>query len=142
MTEFQTSEVMTDPGDTQQVSFNWSPKNLEIKTRTVERTLEPLVMQVKKFSNENCLKQGRFLQVTTLVSSKSPTNKKGKSKRAIVLVAAVERATENFVERGEVIAMEHPEIKAEMLVCVEEVRGPGRSWGSRPRSLPMTPAAQ
>ena len=40
---------MTDPGDVQQVSFNWSPKNLEIKTRTVERTLEPLVMQVKKF---------------------------------------------------------------------------------------------
>ena len=39
---------MTDPGDTHQVSFNWSPKNLEIKTRTVERTLEPLVMQVKK----------------------------------------------------------------------------------------------
>ena len=42
-------------------------------------------------------------QVTTLVSSKSPINKKGKS-RAIVLVAAVERATENFVERGEVRA--------------------------------------
>ena len=40
---------MTDPGDVQQVSFNWSPKNLEIKTRTVERTLEPLVMQVNKF---------------------------------------------------------------------------------------------
>ena len=45
-----------------------------------------------------------IFQVTTLVSSKSPINKKGKSKRAIVLVAAVERATENFVERGEVRA--------------------------------------
>ena len=48
---------MTDPGDTQQVSFNWSPKNLEIKTRTVERTLEPLVMQVRKSINKNSLKK-------------------------------------------------------------------------------------
>ena len=36
--------------------------HLEIKTRSVEKTLEPLVMQV-----------------TTLVSSKSPQKKKGKS---------------------------------------------------------------
>ena len=71
------------------MSLKWNPKNLEIKTRTVERTLEPLVMQV-----------------TTLVSSKTSSKKKGKSKRAHVLVAAVERATENFVERGELIAME------------------------------------
>ena len=70
------------------LSLNWNTKNLEIRTRTVERTLEPLVMQV-----------------TTLVSSKSPTKKKGKSKRAIVLVAAVERATQDFVEKGEMIAL-------------------------------------
>ena len=37
---------MTEQGDGPQVSLNWNPKNLEIKTRTVERTLEPLVMQV------------------------------------------------------------------------------------------------
>ena len=59
--------------------------------RSVERNLEPLVMQV-----------------TTLVSSKSPQKKKGKSKRAHVLVAAVEKATANFVEKGEIIAMENP----------------------------------
>ena len=51
-------------------------------------------------------------------------------------------ATEIFVERGEVIALEHPEIKAEMLACVEEVRGTGQVMGSRPRSSPMIPAAQ
>ena len=28
------------------VEFRWDPKNLEIKTRSVEMTLEPLVMQV------------------------------------------------------------------------------------------------
>ena len=50
-------------------------------------------------------------KVTTLVSSKSPQKKKGKSKRAHVLVAAVERATAIFVERGELIAVENPDIK-------------------------------
>ena len=64
----------------QQHQMNWNPRHLEIKTRSVEKTLEPLVMQV-----------------TTLVSSKSPQKKKGKSKRAHVLVAAVEKATANFV---------------------------------------------
>ena len=63
-----------------------------------------------------------FVQVTTLVSSKSPQKKKGKSKRAHVLVAAVERATANFVERGETIAVKNPDIRQEMLVAVDEVR--------------------
>jgi catenin alpha len=46
--------------------------------------------------------QSLKLVLTSLVYStgnKSP-KKKGKSKRAHVLVAAVERATANFVERG------------------------------------------
>lgn len=43
----------------------WNPKNLEIRTLSVEKTLEPLV-----------------IQVTTLVNNKGPSNKKkGKSKR-------------------------------------------------------------
>jgi hypothetical protein len=53
-----------------------------------------------------------LLQVTTLVSSKSAQKqRKGRSKRAHVLVAAVEKATENFVEKGEIIAAENPEIR-------------------------------
>ena len=95
---------------TSDLTLKWNPKNLEIKTRTVEKTLEPLVMQV-----------------TTLVSSKTSSKKKGKSKRAQVLVAAVERATENFVERGEIIAVENPEIKTEMLAAVEDVKSTGHS---------------
>lgn len=51
--------------------------------------------------------------------------KKGRSKRAHVLVAAVEKATENFIEVGEQIAYENPDIKQEMLAAVEEVRKTG-----------------
>lgn len=96
----------------QQHQMNWNPRHLEIKTRSVEKTLEPLVMQV-----------------TTLVSSKSPQKKKGKSKRAHVLVAAVEKATANFVERGRVIAQENPEIEPEMLGAVDEVMKTGEVSG-------------
>ena len=59
-------ELLSTPqnGDSaSQQPIHWNPRHLEIKTRSVEKTLEPLVMQV-----------------TTLVSSKSPQKKKGKSK--------------------------------------------------------------
>ena len=104
--EMSNGHSMMDPHQQQQM--NWNPRHLEIKTRSVEKTLEPLVMQV-----------------TTLVSSKSPQKKKGKSKRAHVLVAAVEKATANFVERGRVIAQENPEIEPEMLGAVDEVMKTG-----------------
>ena len=43
---------MTDTGGGggvgSEVSFTWNPKHLEIRTRTVEKTLEPLVMQVRQ----------------------------------------------------------------------------------------------
>jgi len=109
---------------TNDLTLKWNPKNLEIKTRTVEKTLEPLVMQV-----------------TTLVSSKSPQKKKGKSKRAHVLVAAVEKATANFVERGEMIAMENPDIKVEMLAAVEEVKSTGAIMSSAAREFANDPCS-
>ncbi|KAF4518275.1 hypothetical protein B566_EDAN005843 [Ephemera danica] len=85
------------------IALKWDPKNLEIRTMSVEKTLEPLV-----------------LQVTTLVSTKGPSKKKkGRSKRAHVLVAAVEKATENFIKKGEQIAYENPDIKQEILAARE-----------------------
>ncbi|KAF7490517.1 Catenin alpha [Sarcoptes scabiei] len=93
----------------QPFNVKWDPKNLEIRTLSVEKTLEPLVMQV-----------------TTLVNTKGPSKKKkGRSKRAHVLVAAVEQATQNFILRGEEIAMENPDIKVDMLGAVDEVRKAG-----------------
>jgi len=68
--------------------------------------------------------------VTTLVNTKGPSKKKkGRSKRAHVLVAAVEKATENFILKGEEIALENPDIKSEMLSAVEEVRKAGETMG-------------
>lgn len=37
---------MTQDLNITSVNLKWDPKNLEIRTRTVEKTLEPLVIQV------------------------------------------------------------------------------------------------
>ncbi|XP_055697730.1 catenin alpha [Phlebotomus papatasi] len=107
------------------IAMKWDPKNLEIRTMSVEKTLEPLV-----------------LQVTTLVNTKGPSKKKkGKSKRASALVAAVEKATENFIERGEQIAYENPDITSEMLTAVEEVRKTGSSMSIAAREFSEDPCS-
>ncbi|XP_028157070.1 catenin alpha isoform X2 [Ostrinia furnacalis] len=120
--------AMTDPyGTTGTLTLKWDPKNLEIRTTSVERTLEPLV-----------------LQVTTLVNSKDKAAKKkrpGKSKRASALVATVERATEIFIERGQTIAYENPEITQEMLAAVEEVRKAGAAMSVAAREFSEQPCA-
>lgn len=68
------------------------------------------------------------LQVTTLVNSsnKGPSNKKkGRSKKAHVLAASVETATQNFLEKGEKIAKESQFLKDELTAAVEDVRKQG-----------------
>lgn len=107
------------------VNLKWDPKNLEIRTRTVEKTLEPLV-----------------IQVTTLVNTKGPSKKKkGRSKRAHILVAAVEKATDNFISKGEEIARENPDIQPEMLVAVDEVRKTGEVMSKASREFAEDPCS-
>ncbi|XP_027762297.1 catenin alpha-2-like, partial [Empidonax traillii] len=93
---------------TSPIILKWDPKSLEIRTLTVERLLEPLVTQV-----------------TTLVntSNKGPSGKKkGRSKKAHVLAASVEQATQNFLEKGDQIAKESQDLKEELVAAVEDVR--------------------
>uniref|UniRef100_A0ACB8E998 Catenin alpha-2 n=1 Tax=Sphaerodactylus townsendi TaxID=933632 RepID=A0ACB8E998_9SAUR len=68
---------------------------------------------------------GISLKVTTLVntSNKGPSGKKkGRSKKAHVLAASVEQATQNFLEKGEQIAKESQDLKDELVAAVEDVR--------------------
>ena len=63
------------------------------------------------------------------MNTKGPSQKKkGRSKKAQVLVAAVTKSVEHFIVKGEEIALENPEIKNEMLAAVEEVRKTGELW--------------
>ena len=106
----------------QEIKFVWNPKDLEIKTRSVELALEPLVVQV-----------------TTLLSTERSIKKKGKSKRAKVLVEAVETATTNFVENGKNIALENSEVKNEMLAAVDEVMKAGNVMSATAREFANDP---
>ena len=59
-------------------------------------------------------------------SNKGPSNKKkGRSKKAHVLAASVETATQNFLEKGEKIAKESQFLKDELTAAVEDVRKQG-----------------
>ena len=59
-------------------------------------------------------------------SNKGPSNKKkGRSKKAHVLAASVENATQNFLEKGEKIAKESQFLKDELIAAVEDVRKQG-----------------
>lgn len=56
------------------------------------------------------------------MNQKGPSNKKkGRSKKAHVLSAAVQKATENFIERGKEISSDNPEMRAELEAAVDEV---------------------
>lgn len=74
---------MTAVGDFGTIALKWDPKNLEIRTMSVEKTLEPLV-----------------LQVTTLVNTKGPSKKKkGTSLISIMILVLIfeMRLDERFI---------------------------------------------
>ncbi|XP_060049472.1 catenin alpha-3 [Erinaceus europaeus] len=87
--------------------LNIDLQNLEVQTFTVEKLLEPLI-----------------IQVTTLVNCpQNPSSrKKGCSKRARVLLASVEEATWNLLDKGEKIAQEATVLKQELTAVLEEVQ--------------------
>ncbi|XP_070288944.1 catenin alpha-3 isoform X3 [Myotis yumanensis] len=89
------------------VTLNIDPQDLQVQTFTVEKLLEPLI-----------------IQVTTLVNCpQNPSNrKKGCSKRARVLLASVEEATWNLLDKGEKIAQEATVLKEELTATLEQVR--------------------
>ncbi|NXU72704.1 CTNA3 protein, partial [Oreotrochilus melanogaster] len=83
------------------------PRDLQIQTFTVEKLLEPLI-----------------IQVTTLVNCpQNPSSKKkGRSKRARVLLASVEEATWNLLDKGEKIAKEAVVFKEELRAALTDVQ--------------------
>ncbi|KAK7080612.1 Catenin alpha-1, partial [Halocaridina rubra] len=106
--------------------FRWNLKDLDIKTKSVQKTLEPLLMQV-----------------TTLVNTQGTTSKKkkGKSKRAHVLVAAVEAATAHFIEKGKEIVRDSPEISDQMNEAIADVHKSGAAMSMHSREFAEDPCS-
>ncbi|KAM6105757.1 catenin alpha-3 [Pterocles gutturalis] len=89
------------------IKLKIDPRDLQIQTFTVQKLLEPLI-----------------IQVTTLVNCpQNPSGKKkGRSKRASVLLASVEKATWNLLDKGEKIAKEASVFKEELHAALTDVR--------------------
>uniref|UniRef100_A0A663N6Q5 Catenin alpha 3 n=1 Tax=Athene cunicularia TaxID=194338 RepID=A0A663N6Q5_ATHCN len=89
------------------IKLKIDPQDLQIQTFTVEKLLEPLI-----------------IQVTTLVNCpQNPSSKKkGRSKRARVLLASVEDATWNLLDKGEKIAKEAIVFKEELHAALADVQ--------------------
>ncbi|CAD5206296.1 unnamed protein product [Bursaphelenchus okinawaensis] len=105
-------------------TMSFDPRNLEIKTKSVEQTLLPLVTQI-----------------STLVNFKESiiTGTKPKSERALraalKIGSAVEIAVERFVVVGESIADENPDIQPEMYDACHEARQAGAAMANLHSSL-------
>ena len=70
------------------------------------------------------------LQVTSLISEQPSNKKKGRSKRAHLLVANVIQATENFIHKAGEIAHENPDMRHDLLQSMEEVKRTGNTIDS------------
>ena len=66
-------------------------------------------------------------QVTSLVSDQPSNKKKGRSKRAHLLVANVVQATEDFIYKANEIANENPDMRNDLLQSMEEVKRTGKT---------------
>ncbi|CAI5780242.1 alpha-catulin isoform X1 [Podarcis lilfordi] len=100
------------PGAALATALGWEPlPGLQIRSRSVEQTLVPLVAQI-----------------TTLINHKDKPKKSDKTLRAVQQVGqAVKLAVGRFVMVGEAIANENQELKEEMKVACTEAKQAGET---------------
>lgn len=105
--------------------LSWNLDNLEIKTWGVEMALRPIVKNI-----------------TSLVkTNRKPSRKKGCSKKSAALVKAVEIATVNFVEKGEMIARENHDAAGDIMAVVGDIRAHGQALMLASRDFSCDPCS-
>ncbi|CAF4349984.1 unnamed protein product [Adineta steineri] len=92
-----------------------SQKSLEIKTKSIETTLVPLVTQISTLVN---FKEKPRSSLTTNEKTLNAINRVGE---------AVHMAVERFVSVGESIGNENPEIKSDLIDACREARTSGEA---------------
>ncbi|CAF3642728.1 unnamed protein product [Rotaria socialis] len=97
------------------VNRSSSQKSLEIKTKSIEATLVPLVTQISTLVN---FKERPRTSLTANEKTLQAINRVGE---------AVHLAVERFVSVGESIANENPEIKSDLIDACREARSAGES---------------
>ncbi|KRX20631.1 Alpha-catulin [Trichinella nelsoni] len=97
----------------------FDPRTLEIKTKSIERTLVPLVSQITTLVNHREKYYGKIKSEKTL-----------KAIMKVLVGFCVQAAVERFVTVGESIADEHVEIQPEMYDACQEARSAGAAIAS------------
>uniref|UniRef100_A0A8C5PYI0 Alpha-catulin n=1 Tax=Leptobrachium leishanense TaxID=445787 RepID=A0A8C5PYI0_9ANUR len=101
---------------------------LEIKTKSVEQTLVPLISQVEIDFCHQLEKEKKANLITTLINHKEKPKKSEKTLQAIQRVGqAVNQAVGRFVTVGETIGNENRELKEEMTFACSEARRAGET---------------
>ncbi|KAL3119968.1 hypothetical protein niasHT_007096 [Heterodera trifolii] len=103
----------------------FDPRNLEIKTRSVEHTLLPLVQQISTLVT---------FQKESIITGSRPKSERA-LRAALKIGTAVEAAVERFVAVGETIADENPDIQPELYDACNEARMAGSSIANLHNSL-------
>ena len=113
----------------------------EIKSKTVESLLQPLLAQLNSLGISSSSSSPPQQAICKSSSSSAAAAKKGRSKRANLLVESLVESIENFLRHGTDIAHENETMRADLLQSIHEIRMSGnlmieasRDFASEPTS--------
>ena len=104
------------------MEFQWDPRDIQIRTRSLQLSLEPLVVKVRD-----------------LLSQERTIRQKQRSGRSLKVIRAVERAVETFLRAGTSIARENPGHSRALLEAVKEVETAGLELSSHSALFASSP---
>lgn len=119
----------------QQQQQQHQQNELDIKSKTVETLLQPLINQL----NSLTLNAQNGHGMSNGGAQSSSTTKKGRSKRAHLLVESLIEAIENFLRHGTEIAQENPELRDDVLLCINDIRATGNAMAETSRDFANDP---
>ena len=105
-----------------EMEFQWDPRDIQIRTRGLQLSLEPVVVAVRD-----------------LVSQQRDIKQKQRSRRSVKVIRAVERAVETFLRTGTSIARENPGHSPALLEAVREVEVAGLDLSRRAAQFASSP---
>lgn len=89
-------------------------------------------------SNSNI--NGDYYQsINSSGTSSTRASKRGRSKRAHILVESVIQAIETFLQQGQELAQEHPDMRDELYKCINDVRDSGNQMAETSRDFANDP---
>lgn len=131
------TQSIVQQGNNQQYIHN----DVEYRSRTVESLLQPLLTQLNALTmtgastSSSCLSNSS----SSSICNGSTNGKKGRSRRAHVLVESVVESIENFLALGTEIAQENPEVHDDLMQAIENVRACGNVMAETSRDFANDP---